>query len=240
MSDAPWLRVRFAVHEQAPDELDSRPIKFPPPGPYWVSGQGQGPDDAYYDILIAFVPSVETLLEYWPDADLGWSGSDVQERAEITYSDRFPRPEWWSARTTPVTEADVARLRECDAEARKLLLDHMVSGPQWTDIRAAIKDGSIKLHSAPLSFFAESAVAAIMAALNTRPLDQLEAKAASVGWEGIERHEENITAAAKRMVAIQGMDWATLDGGDIGYWESLAAAALPTPPEDTDKSGDVT
>ncbi len=37
---------------------------------------------------------------------------------------------------------------------------------------------------------------------------------------------EAITAAAKRMVAVQGMDWAELDGGDIGYWESLAATAL--------------
>lgn len=40
---------------------------------------------------------------------------------------------------------------------------------------------------------------------------------------------EAITDAAKRMVAVQGMDWAELDGGDIGYWESLAAVALAAP-----------
>lgn len=92
-----WLRVRFAIHEQEPGELDSRPIKFPPPGPYWVSGQGQGCDDAYYDILIAFVPSIESLMEYWPDADLEWSGVDIQPRDEITFSDRFRKPDWWTA-----------------------------------------------------------------------------------------------------------------------------------------------
>lgn len=92
----PWLRVRFAIHEQPLGEGDSRPVKFPPPGPYWVSGYGQGPDNAYYDILIAFVPSLEKLLEYWPDADLDWPGSDVQPRAEITFSDRFPKPSWWA------------------------------------------------------------------------------------------------------------------------------------------------
>ena len=94
---APWFRVRFAVYEQEPGELDSRPIKFPPPGPYWISGQGQGCDDAYYDILIAFVPNMPTLLEYWPDADLEWSGCDIQPREEITFSDRFPKPRWWQA-----------------------------------------------------------------------------------------------------------------------------------------------
>lgn len=40
---------------------------------------------------------------------------------------------------------------------------------------------------------------------------------------------ESVTAAAKRMVAVQGTDWATLDGRHIGHWESLAAAALQEP-----------
>lgn len=106
ITNAEWLRVRFRVHEQEPGELDSRPVKFPPPGPYWTSGHGQGPDDAYYDVLIAFVPAIEALLEYWPDADLEWSGCDIQPRAEITFSDRFRKPQWWPASTTsPVPQA---------------------------------------------------------------------------------------------------------------------------------------
>ena len=59
-------------------------------------------------------------------------------------------------------------------------------------------------------------------AYTPRPVEE----AAQTGEDG--DGGEAITAAAKRMVAVQGMDWAELDGSDIGYWESLAAVALPS------------
>ncbi|WP_156445612.1 hypothetical protein [Sphingomonas sp. CCH9-F2] len=61
------------------------------------------------------------------------------------------------------------------------------------------------------------------AALSTLPSDGVTIPADDGG--------EAITDAAKRMVAVQGMDWAELDGGDIGYWESLAAVALAAAPK---------
>jgi len=39
------LRVRFHT-----DEEDYRPLKFPPPGPYWCTGEGDG-----YWTIVAYV-----------------------------------------------------------------------------------------------------------------------------------------------------------------------------------------
>jgi hypothetical protein len=38
--------------------------------------------------------------------------------------------------------------------------------------------------------------------------------------------QDTINIAARRMVAAQGMDWDALDGGDHGYWESMARTAF--------------
>ena len=73
-------------------------------------------------------------------------------------------------------------------------------------------------HEGPLRYSLTEAVAAWNATL---PSDGVTIPADDGG--------EAITDAAKRMVAVQGMDWAELDGGDIGYWESLAAVALAAP-----------
>ena len=76
-----WLRCRFHANLN-----DYRPVLWPPPGPYWCSGVG---DD--YSIVIAYVRSEEQLMEYWPEA----SEIDSEERDEITYTDRFPKPKWY-------------------------------------------------------------------------------------------------------------------------------------------------
>lgn len=76
-----WFRCRFHANED-----DYRPVKWPPPGPYWCTGYG---DD--YSIVVAYVRDMEQVYEYWPEA----SQVDAEERSEITYTDRFPKPEWY-------------------------------------------------------------------------------------------------------------------------------------------------
>lgn len=81
MSKQKWLRCRFQANED-----DFRPVKFPPPGPYWCTGYGDG-----HSIVVAYVRTEEQVTEFWPEA----KNIDVDERDEITYTDRFPKPEWY-------------------------------------------------------------------------------------------------------------------------------------------------
>lgn len=75
-------RVRFKTQEH-----DCRPIKFPPPYPYWYSGMG---DD--YNILIAYVDDDSQIYEFWPEAyDL-----DSETVDKIVFSDRFSKPDWYN------------------------------------------------------------------------------------------------------------------------------------------------
>lgn len=76
-----WLRHRFEANED-----DYRPIKFPPPGPYWCTGYGDG-----HSIVVACLPPEVSVTEYWPEA----ANVDTQEVAEISFTDRFPKPDWW-------------------------------------------------------------------------------------------------------------------------------------------------
>ena len=55
--------------------------------PYWVSGYTINFEKA---IIICYLPAEENLLKYWDDAH----DIDVQDRDEITYTDRFPKPSW--------------------------------------------------------------------------------------------------------------------------------------------------
>lgn len=82
-----YYRWRFKV----PFE-DYRPIKFPPPGPYWCTGYDMD-DNA---ILVSYLPvSIEvTSNELWPDA---FDVTRLSEGPEfIRFTSRFSRPEWWS------------------------------------------------------------------------------------------------------------------------------------------------
>lgn len=78
-----WVWCRFHANAD-----DYRPVKFPPPGPYWCTGYG---DD--YSIVVAYFLKKgwrKTLKEHWPEA----SNVEHEDREEITYSDRFTKPEW--------------------------------------------------------------------------------------------------------------------------------------------------
>ena len=82
------IRVRFKT-----DPNDPRPVKYPPPHPWWCSGfQGEG--YSAYCIVVAYADSEEQILEYWPDAE----GLDVMntDLDTYTFTDRFPCPEWFS------------------------------------------------------------------------------------------------------------------------------------------------
>jgi hypothetical protein len=76
-----WIRHRFRANYP-----DYRPVKFPPPGPYWCSGTG---DD--YSIVIAYLPETVDVREFWPEA----SQVESEPSERIVFTDRFPRPNWW-------------------------------------------------------------------------------------------------------------------------------------------------
>ena len=76
-----WKRYRFVS-----DEDDPRPIVFPPPGPYWITGYTA--DDSA--TIVAYIPEGIELTDYWPEAQ------EIElQLAPLTFSSRFPRPDWW-------------------------------------------------------------------------------------------------------------------------------------------------
>jgi hypothetical protein len=85
MKTKSWDRIRFRANED-----DYRPVIWPPIGPYWCSGQGNG-----YSIVVAYMPHGSTdadLKKYWPEA------SEIDRMSEgttLTFSDRFAEPDWW-------------------------------------------------------------------------------------------------------------------------------------------------
>jgi len=55
--------------------------------PWWCTGSAM---DNSYVTIVCFLPEGEDLLKYWDDAyDI-----DSDERTGITYTDRFPKPDW--------------------------------------------------------------------------------------------------------------------------------------------------
>lgn len=77
-----WIRYRFHANLE-----DSRPVIWPPLGPWWETAIGEN-----YATVVAYLPAGADLRKYWPEADC----IDHQERGEIQYTERFPKPEWWS------------------------------------------------------------------------------------------------------------------------------------------------
>ena len=80
-----YWRVRFYS-----DADDFRPLKFPPPGPWWCSGY----DSKGRAILIAYLPNKRDLKRLWPEAEVDeWYG-----KMPIKFSERFPAPDYWKSR----------------------------------------------------------------------------------------------------------------------------------------------
>jgi hypothetical protein len=82
------IRCRFRANPQ-----DPRPVLFPPPHPYWVTGYGDN-----YAIVVAYAEDETQILKFWPEAvDL-----DSTQASEYIFTDRFQKPAWF---TTPPTAA---------------------------------------------------------------------------------------------------------------------------------------
>lgn len=78
------IRARFKANIQ-----DPRPVRYPPPHPWWVSGTVANNSAC---IVVAYADNTEQILELWPEA----KEIDVMQddRTEYLFTDRFPRPAW--------------------------------------------------------------------------------------------------------------------------------------------------
>ena len=74
-------RYRFKANED-----DWRPVTWPPAGPCWCTGYGDG-----FSVVVAYALDQETILRQWPEA----ADIDVTEDVPIQFSSRFPQPDWW-------------------------------------------------------------------------------------------------------------------------------------------------
>lgn len=80
------IRVRF-YSPIADNGGDYRPVVFPPPHPYWCTGES---DEAF--VIVAYADSEDQIREYWPEAiDI-----DSDETDAYLFTDRFPKPEWFA------------------------------------------------------------------------------------------------------------------------------------------------
>ena len=79
-----WIRARFHANYE-----DSRPVKWPPPGPFWESGFAANEE---YSVVIAYVKTEDQIKEFWPEAD----NIDATHGESIVFSGRFQKPSWWN------------------------------------------------------------------------------------------------------------------------------------------------
>jgi len=76
------LRIRFKANED-----DYRSVNWPVKYPYWCSGCGND-----HSIVITYADSVDYVMTNWPEA----SDLQIDEVDKITFSDRFPKPDWYT------------------------------------------------------------------------------------------------------------------------------------------------
>lgn len=130
-----WIWHRFKANPE-----DYRPVTFPPPGPYWCSGEGggEGADDPDYSIVVAYLPKGTPVTDFWPEA----TEIDSEPRGEITFTDRFPEPDWWKNREEykPITvEAQIHgrlikfKMIRVGGNAQKIYIGHNHYGDDGTD-----------------------------------------------------------------------------------------------------------
>lgn len=78
-----WYRFKTKAVDDYRPLVDMKDIQMP----WWCTGMAS--DDSYA-IIVCFLPKGEDLYKYWDDAyDI-----DSDERDGITYTDRFPKPDW--------------------------------------------------------------------------------------------------------------------------------------------------
>ena len=94
------IRVFFKIEKD-----DCGPVKWPPPGPFWCIGSSVRYGEAGgiitdYSTVVAYVNTIRELREFWPDA----TDISVEWRNRISFSERFPVPEWWDVERNCVKE----------------------------------------------------------------------------------------------------------------------------------------
>ena len=75
------IRARFKANED-----DYRPIKWPIKHPYWCTGYGEG-----YSVVVAYADNEKQIKKLWPEA----KDIEFTEESEYSFSDRFPKPDWF-------------------------------------------------------------------------------------------------------------------------------------------------
>lgn len=80
-----YIRYRFKTHsvDDPRPLIDMAKINMP----WWCTGYGINND---YAIIVCYLPKGINIYTYWDDA------FDIEkaETEKITYTDRFPKPEW--------------------------------------------------------------------------------------------------------------------------------------------------
>ena len=81
MGDLMWYRFKTKSVDDYRPLIDMADIQMP----WWCTGSGMD-----YVIIVCYLPKHEALEKYWDDAyDI-----EFKRVSEITYTDRFPKPEW--------------------------------------------------------------------------------------------------------------------------------------------------
>lgn len=79
------MRVRFMANVE-----DYRPIKFPPPHPWWCTGYTAHDGNP---IIVAYADDKEYIFEFWPEAT---ELDIIEDVEEYCFTGRFPEPAWFT------------------------------------------------------------------------------------------------------------------------------------------------
>lgn len=79
------IRADFKINILEVD-YDYRPVKWPIKYPYWCTGED---NDNFF--LVAYADDLNQIKELWPEA----FEIKVTKVDKITFSSRFPKPEWY-------------------------------------------------------------------------------------------------------------------------------------------------
>ena len=77
------IKVRFKANYQ-----DSRPINWPVKHPFWETGYAV---DESYSTVISYADTLDYITENWPEA----ADLEVEQVTEYTFTERFPKPDWF-------------------------------------------------------------------------------------------------------------------------------------------------
>lgn len=80
------IRARFYIKRKDCGN-DYRPIKWPIKYPYWCTGES---GDSF--VIVAYAECIEQIKSLWPEA----YSIECEEVNEITFTSRFPKPEWYN------------------------------------------------------------------------------------------------------------------------------------------------